>query len=82
MFAPRYGIKEESATGMAAGPLACVLYDIVGIKKHTFQIEQGKFMAPPSPSLISVDLTTSNGKITGLMAGGKGKVQQDIEIEL
>ena len=22
MFAPRYGIKEESATGMAAGPLA------------------------------------------------------------
>ena len=27
MFGPRYGIDEESATGMAAGPLACYLYD-------------------------------------------------------
>lgn len=27
MFAPRYGIDEESATGMAAGPLACYLHD-------------------------------------------------------
>jgi len=27
MFAPRYGILEESATGMAAGPLACFLHD-------------------------------------------------------
>ena len=29
MFAPRYGITEEAATGMAAGPLACYLYDIM-----------------------------------------------------
>ena len=27
MFAPSYGIPEESATGMAAGPLACYLHD-------------------------------------------------------
>ncbi|NVK17125.1 MAG: PhzF family phenazine biosynthesis protein [Methylocystaceae bacterium] len=25
MFAPRYGITEEAVTGMAAGPLACVI---------------------------------------------------------
>ena len=35
MFAPRYGINEESATGMAAGPLACYLYDKMGINKDT-----------------------------------------------
>ena len=33
MFAPYYGIPEESATGMAAGPLACFLYDYLDIKK-------------------------------------------------
>ena len=27
MFAPRYGIAEESATGTAAGPLGCFLHD-------------------------------------------------------
>jgi PhzF family phenazine biosynthesis protein len=43
MFAPRYGINEESATGMAAGPLACYLYDKMGIKKDIFLIEQGYF---------------------------------------
>ena len=32
MFAPRYGISEESATGMAAGPLACFMHDQMKIK--------------------------------------------------
>jgi PhzF family phenazine biosynthesis protein len=72
MFAPRYGIKEEAGTGMAAGPLACYLYDILRIRKSRFMIEQGWFMMHPSPSLITVDLIIDRKNISGLMAGGKG----------
>ncbi|RYZ49730.1 MAG: PhzF family phenazine biosynthesis protein, partial [Sphingobacteriales bacterium] len=40
MFAPFYGIEEEAATGMAAGPLACYLH--LGERDKTrFTIEQG-----------------------------------------
>ena len=76
MFAPRYAIPEESATGMAAGPLACVLYDYLGIEKETFLIEQGRYMEPAAPSLITVNLNTENGHITNLMAGGHGAVSE------
>ena len=73
MFAPRYAIEEESGTGMAAGPLACYLFDQMGIKKSRFLIEQGWYMKEPSPSLITVDLTfNSDNEITRVMAGGKG----------
>lgn len=41
MFAPRYGIDEESATGMAAGPLACFLHDYLGVTGPRLLIEQG-----------------------------------------
>ena len=82
MFAPRYGIEEESATGMAAGPLACVLHDHLNINKETLVIEQGRFMTPASPSLITVELTVENGKILGLMAGGHGKVSESLTIDV
>jgi PhzF family phenazine biosynthesis protein len=72
MFAPRYGIEEEAGTGMAAGPLACYLFDKLKIKKNRFLIQQGKYINPPSVSLIIVELDVSSGKIIGLMAGGKG----------
>jgi PhzF family phenazine biosynthesis protein len=72
MFAPRYGIEEEAGTGMAAGPLACYLYDKLDKKQSKFLIEQGNFMQNPSPSLINVDLVLENTKIIKLMAGGKG----------
>ncbi|WP_290704852.1 PhzF family phenazine biosynthesis protein [Amphritea sp.] len=81
MFAPRYAIEEESATGMAAGPLACVLRDFLDIKKETFQIEQGQFMEPASPSLIRVELAVENGEIQNLMAGGNGKVSKSLSID-
>lgn len=80
MFAPRYGISEESATGMAAGPLACLLHDLFGPGQDRFVIEQGRFMAPPSPSRIIVDLDIANGQITGLMAGGEGKSIRSLRI--
>lgn len=80
MFGPRYGILEEAGTGMAAGPLACYLFDVLDIKKQSFQIEQGSYMKEPSPSLIVVDLSIENGKIKSLMAGGKGLLKTKLEI--
>jgi len=82
MFAPRYGIVEESATGMAAGPLACYLYDNMGFNKDVFLIEQGHFMKPPSPSIITVKLNLEDGKIAGLMAGGEAKLMKSLMISI
>lgn len=82
MFGPRYGILEEAGTGMAAGPLACYLYDVLEMKRGKFYIQQGVYMKTPSPSLIIVDLKIENGKITGLMAGGKGLLKSQMEIEI
>lgn len=82
MFAPRYGITEEAATGMAAGPLACVLHDLLDIKKDSFLIAQGEFMTEPSPSQIKVTLEIKDDRITGLLAGGQGKVMKNLEIAL
>ena len=81
MFAPRYAIEEESATGMAAGPLACVLHDYLQIGKDVLLIEQGRFMEPASPSLITVELSVENDKIQNLMAGGHGKVSKSLSID-
>lgn len=82
MFAPRYGIEEEAGTGMAAGPLACYLYDILGIKKDRMLIQQGWFMKNPSPSLIIVDLLFDNGKIAKIMTGGRGIAMNSITVEI
>lgn len=80
MFAPRYAIAEEAATGMAAGPLACVLYDKLGCRQSRMVIEQGHFMDPASPSVITVDLNLEEGAIKGLMAGGYGSVMKEMKI--
>ena len=81
MFAPRYGIKEESATGMAAGPLACFLHDKRRIDKDVFLIEQGHLMNPASPSLITVKLDLRNKKINKVMAGGETRVMNSITVK-
>ncbi len=54
MFAPHYGIAEESATGMAAGALALSLYRRTG-QKH-FEILQGHLMPIPSPSKLEAEV--------------------------
>lgn len=74
MFAPLYGINEEAATGMAAGPLACYLFGKGFTKKMSLQIKQGELMKPLSPSLIYVDLIIEDGKIKKLFAGGDAVV--------
>ncbi len=80
MFAPAYGIAEEAATGMAAGPLACYLHEFLPLKKTTFLIEQGHLMHPPSPSVLTVRLHLEHGVITGLMVGGRAQVSHRVEI--
>lgn len=78
MFAPYYGITEEAATGMAAGPLACYLYTQVQPKDH-FVIKQGEFMKEPSPSLIHVQLNLEDGDIKTLFAGGTAYTAKQLE---
>ena len=78
----RYGIREESATGMAAGPLACFLHDKMKIAKEDFLIEQGHLMNPASPSLITVKLHFTEQKISKLMAGGEAKVMESLTVSI
>lgn len=82
MFGPRYGILEEAGTGMAAGPLASYLFDVLKIEKKSYHIQQGKYMPNPSPSLIVVNLKIENGQITSLMAGGNGILDKTLKIQL
>jgi PhzF family phenazine biosynthesis protein len=82
MFAPRYGIPEESATGMAAGPLGCYLYDYLGVKKDKLVIEQGHLMKPPSPSELLVELNLEDDQIKDLLVGGQGMLSETIIVHL
>jgi PhzF family phenazine biosynthesis protein len=80
MFAPHYGIDEEAATGMAAGPLACYLHDRAGLRQSSVVIQQGAYMSKPSPSRIVVDLDIVGEKIVSLFAGGDAQVISSAEI--
>ena len=83
MFAPHYGIPEESATGMGAGTLACYLHDVLKINKKVFSIEQGYFMEITAPSLLTAELETSDdGTILSLLEGGQGMVMDEKLVEL
>lgn len=82
MFAPRFGIPEESGTGMAAGPLACFLRDFLEVEDQQMLIEQGWLMQPPSPSVIKVMLELENGKISRLMAGGTARAVSTLRIDV
>jgi PhzF family phenazine biosynthesis protein len=82
MFAPRFGITEEAGTGMAAGPLACYLHDVMHIKQTSFLIEQGHLMPQPSPSVIHVNLELDKGQITRLMAGGRAHISSTKQVQI
>jgi len=81
MFAPAYGISEEAATGMAAGPLACYLYHYVN-KQSSYLIEQGRLMPKSSPSEIKVNMTLDGDRIAGLYAGGNAVLSHEINVEI
>lgn len=82
MFAPRYGIPEEPATGMAAGPLACFLYDKMNVKKPELVIEQGYLMPEPSPSTLFARLDLVDGAIRRLLVGGNAMVSKSMQVGL
>lgn len=82
MFGPRYSIPEEAGTGMAAGPLACLLYDYLGVKKEKMTIRQGWYMENPSPSLLTCNLVVEAGKIVQLFVGGKGKLVETRQVRI
>lgn len=75
MFAPAFGIPEESATGMMAGPLGQWLSRELGLPGTRFLLEQGRLMTPPSPSLLQVDLEPGR-----LWVGGEAKVARTLQI--
>lgn len=81
MFGPLFGISEESATGMAAGPCACYLRDRLGLTNDTLLIEQGRMMSSPSPALLRVHLEISENQITGLRVGGKGRLRTSVSLD-
>lgn len=74
MFAPRYGILEESATGMAAGPLAATLVDKLGHTATKLRILQGEFMDPPRPSEILAQVELRDSRVAGLRVGGRATI--------
>lgn len=82
MFAPRYGIEEEAATGMAAGPLACYLFENRFTQKTELTIKQGEYMTAPSPSLIHVNLLVDNKTIKKLYAGGDAFVAEEMLLKI
>jgi predicted PhzF superfamily epimerase YddE/YHI9 len=82
MFAPRFGIPEESGTGMAAGPLACLLHKELRLQQTQLDIEQGWLMSPASPSVITVKLDLHGGHINSLLAGGRARIAQTRIIDL
>lgn len=80
MFGPRYGIDEEAASGTASGALACYLYDKHNLKKASFKIEQGRYMANPSVSRIYVNLKLADEKIKNLQIGGTARYIKQIKL--
>ena len=76
MFGPAYGIPEESATGMAAGPLACWLDMRTDGQRDGFSIEQGHMMSPPSPSLIIAQPERSGRTLTSMWIGGGARMRE------
>jgi PhzF family phenazine biosynthesis protein len=75
MFGPAYGIPEESATGMAAGPLALWLDARSGGRRETFAIEQGQMMSPASPSLIIARPQRSGDALSAMWIGGSARAR-------
>lgn len=77
MFGPAYGIPEEAATGMMAGPLGYWLSQVLGRPGGRFLIEQGRLMPQPSPSLLQVDLEADR-----LWVGGRAKTERTLSLSV
>lgn len=76
MFAPRFGIREESATGTAAGPLGAWLM-AEAVAAGPCLIEQGHWMRSAAPSLITVrrSAPAADGAAQVLVSGSAVRVR-------
>jgi PhzF family phenazine biosynthesis protein len=82
MFAPRFGIDEESATGTAAGPLGAYLISR-SPGSMTYRIEQGHFMSSPSPSLLLVAMEMgSQVVVPQVHVTGAGRVRTTMQMQI
>ena len=77
-FAPRYGIPEESATGSAAGALACYLHRYRPGRRR-FLFEQGRELG--RPSRIFVELETAGADIRRVVVSGYGRQLETRRVE-
>lgn len=82
MFAPAYGITEESATGIGAGALSAYLHEYQENPESEYFIEQGRFMDPPSPSLIEVRMSAGGDPEPAMFAGGTVKLIERLTVAL
>ena len=73
MFAPRFGVTEDPATGSAAGPLAChlVRHGLVDLGEMV-EIHQGSELG--RPSLLYAQVFGTDGQISDVRVGGKVQV--------
>ena len=71
MFAPRFGIFEDSATGSAAAAFAGALcrFALPSDGAHEIVIEQGHEIG--RPSLITLSVTVQNRELVGAAIGGE-----------
>lgn len=81
MFAPRWGIFEDPATGSGAAPLGCYVaqHGLLSQQPHTrLAIEQGMEMG--RPSIIHVEVGTVDDHWGSLRIGGKTVIVGEGEI--
>lgn len=79
MFAPGYGIPEESATGMAGGACAGWLASVAGLPGDRLALEQGHFMSPPAPSLLEARIDRHAGRV---WIGGRARIAESRRLSL
>jgi trans-2,3-dihydro-3-hydroxyanthranilate isomerase len=82
MFAPRFGVREDPATGSAAAAFAGFCAQSLSLKDggHRFIIEQGYQMG--RPSLIELTLTMQGGLLIAASIGGSASVITEGMIEV
>lgn len=68
------GSPDEGTRKLAAGALACYLYDIAMIKKDLIVVKQGFYSKPPNPMTVHVKLTLLDGKIQSWDATSRSSI--------
>ena len=81
MFAPHLGVPEDPATGSAVAAFAGLLTQGGGLGdgEHKLVIEQGYEMG--RPSLITLELTIANKRLTAGRVGGDAVIVSEGTIE-